>query len=83
MGCPLPMLLLLLPPLLAAPPAYMLALPRAVCHLHTHRDLDDALSIQPLGDGRWRVGVHIADVASFVKPNTALDTEARLRGTSV
>jgi exoribonuclease R len=47
------------------------------------RDLDDALSIQPLGKGRWRLGVHIADVASFVKPNTELDTEARARGTSV
>jgi hypothetical protein len=47
------------------------------------RDLDDALSIQPLGNGRWRLGVHIADVASFVKPNTELDTEARARGTSV
>jgi exoribonuclease R len=47
------------------------------------RDLDDALSIQPLGGGRWRVGVHIADVASFVKPNTALDQEAQSRGTSV
>lgn len=47
------------------------------------RDLDDALSIEPLGEGRWRVGVHIADVASFVKPGTALDDEALLRGTSV
>jgi exoribonuclease R len=49
----------------------------------TARDLDDALSIEPLGEGRWRVGVHIADVASFVKPGTALDDEALLRGTSV
>ncbi|WIA18422.1 hypothetical protein OEZ85_009882 [Tetradesmus obliquus] len=49
----------------------------------TARDLDDALSIQPLGSGRWRLGVHIADVASFVKPGTALDEEAQQRGTSV
>eukprot|EP00882_Tetradesmus_deserticola_P011262 GHRQ01011913.1.p2 GENE.GHRQ01011913.1~~GHRQ01011913.1.p2 ORF type:complete len:225 (+),score=109.90 GHRQ01011913.1:33-677(+) len=49
----------------------------------TARDLDDALSIQPLGKGRWRLGVHIADVASFVKPGTALDEEAQARGTSV
>ena len=49
----------------------------------TARDLDDALSIQPLGGGRWRVGVHIADVASFVKPHTELDREAQIRGTSV
>lgn len=49
----------------------------------TARDLDDALSIQPLGNNRWRLGVHIADVASFVKPGTALDDEAQIRGTSV
>jgi exoribonuclease R len=49
----------------------------------TARDLDDALSIQPLGSGRWRLGVHIADVASFVRPGTALDEEAQIRGTSV
>ncbi|KAF6257028.1 exoribonuclease [Scenedesmus sp. NREL 46B-D3] len=49
----------------------------------TARDLDDALSMQPLGRGRWRLGVHIADVASFVRPGTALDDEAQARGTSV
>jgi len=54
----------------------------------TARDLDDALSIQPLpplapgGGPRWRVGVHIADVASFIKAGSALDEEAMLRGTS-
>ena len=53
----------------------------------TARDLDDALSIEPLppaadGSERWRVGVHIADVAAFVRPGTALDEEAMLRGTS-
>jgi exoribonuclease R len=53
------------------------------CVFSCCRDLDDALSIQPLGGGRWRVGVHIADVASFVKPHTALDKEAEARGTSV
>lgn len=49
----------------------------------TARDLDDALSIEPAPGGGWRVGVHIADVAYFIKPNTALDEEARRRGTSV
>lgn len=49
----------------------------------TARDLDDALSIEKLPNGRWQVGVHIADVASFVKPGTPLDEEAGLRGTSV
>jgi exoribonuclease R len=42
-----------------------------------------ALSIQPLGDGCWRLGVDIADVASFVRPGTALDEEEQTRGTSV
>ena len=49
----------------------------------TARDLDDALSIEPLEGGGWRMGVHIADVASFVEPGSALDQEALLRGTSV
>eukprot|EP00775_Hariotina_reticulata_P008717 gene8717-8898_t len=49
----------------------------------TARDLDDALSIQALPGRRWRMGVHIADVASFVRPGTALDEEAQVRGTSV
>jgi len=47
------------------------------------RDLDDALSIKANDDGTFSVGVHIADVAYFVKPNTALDRDARKRATSV
>ncbi|KAI9030128.1 hypothetical protein CLU79DRAFT_734178 [Phycomyces nitens] len=48
----------------------------------TARDLDDAVHIKKLEDGNYEVGVHIADVTYFLKPNTPLDTEARSRGTS-
>lgn len=47
------------------------------------RDIDDALSITKNEDGSFEVGVHIADVSYFVKPNTALDRDARKRSTSV
>ncbi|MBC7375481.1 MAG: VacB/RNase II family 3'-5' exoribonuclease, partial [Frankiales bacterium] len=48
------------------------------------RDLDDALSVYPAdGDGGIRVCVHIADVATHVRPGTALDAEARRAATSV
>lgn len=53
------------------------------CDPLTARDLDDALSCWPLPDGTFEVGVHIADVAHFVRPGTALDAEAQLRSTSV
>ena len=49
----------------------------------TAKDLDDAVSIQKNEDGTYDVGVHIADVSYFVKPNTALDRDARKRATSV
>lgn len=49
----------------------------------TATDLDDALSIERLPNGNYRVGVHIADVSYFVLPDTALDSEAQLRSTSV
>jgi ribonuclease R len=47
------------------------------------KDFDDALSIRPLGQGRWEVGVHIADVSYYVRPGTELDREAASRATSV
>lgn len=50
---------------------------------HDAKDFDDALSIQKLENGFWEVGIHIADVSHFVKPNTILDDEAYSRATSV
>jgi ribonuclease R len=47
------------------------------------RDHDDALSIEELPKGGWRVGIHIADVARYVTPGGPLDLEAYRRGTSV
>jgi len=47
------------------------------------RDFDDAISIEQRGQGQVEVGVHIADVAHYVRPGTALDGEALARGTSV
>ncbi|XP_052267477.1 DIS3-like exonuclease 2 isoform X2 [Dreissena polymorpha] len=49
----------------------------------TARDLDDALSCEDLGNGRYKVGVHIADVSYFVDEETVLDRVAALRSTSV
>lgn len=47
------------------------------------RDFDDAISLTRDEKGHWRLGVHIADVAHFVKEGSALDREAKRRGTSV
>jgi len=49
----------------------------------TARDFDDAVTVRHLADGNFELQVHIADVAQYVKPESALDQEARLRGTSV
>ncbi|MBC9867550.1 MAG: RNB domain-containing ribonuclease [Opitutae bacterium] len=46
------------------------------------KDFDDALSVEYLGNGNIRIGIHIADVAAFVKPGSALDREALRRGNS-
>ncbi|CAI7644948.1 Exosome complex exonuclease dis3 [Penicillium manginii] len=47
------------------------------------QDIDDALHARKLPNGNFEVGVHIADVSHFVKPNNAMDLEASVRGTTV
>jgi len=49
----------------------------------TAKDFDDALSLRELPDGKYEVGIHIADASFFAKPGTAIGEEAQKRGTSV
>ena len=49
----------------------------------TAKDFDDAVLVRELEHGGYELQVHIADVAHYVRPGTALDLEARLRGNSV
>jgi ribonuclease R len=49
----------------------------------TARDFDDAVTVRRLENGNFELQVHIADVAHYVTPGSALDHEAHLRGTSV
>ncbi|HUD04348.1 MAG TPA: ribonuclease R [Candidatus Paceibacterota bacterium] len=47
------------------------------------KDFDDAISFKKIGDDKYEIGIHIADVSHYVKEGTALDAEARERGFSV
>lgn len=47
------------------------------------KDLDDAVNVKILENGNYELGVHIADVSHYVKPNSKLDKEAIKRGTSI
>jgi ribonuclease R len=47
------------------------------------KDFDDALSISSLSGGNYEIGIHIADVSYYVRPGSAIDTEAQKRGTSI
>lgn len=59
------------------------ALPIVTIDGETARDFDDAVHVVKRADGSYELQVHIADVAQYVRRNSALDREARLRGTSV
>jgi ribonuclease R len=58
------------------------ALPVVTIDGETARDFDDAVTVRHLANGNFELQVHIADVAQYVTPDSALDQEARLRGTS-
>jgi len=59
------------------------SLPIVTIDGETARDFDDAVLVRMLRNNNFELQVHIADVAQYVTPDSALDQEARLRGTSV
>jgi ribonuclease R len=59
------------------------SLPIVTIDGETAKDFDDAVLVTELADGGYELQVHIADVAQYVLPGSALDLEARLRGNSV
>jgi ribonuclease R len=72
-----------LDPGIAAQRADFRDLPIVTIDGETARDFDDAVLVTDRADGGYELQVHIADVAEYVQPNSALDLEARLRGNSV
>jgi ribonuclease R len=59
------------------------ALPIVTIDGETARDFDDAVLVRERAGGGYELQVHIADVSEYVRPGSALDLEARIRGTSV
>ncbi len=59
------------------------SLPIVTIDGETARDFDDAVTVRHLPNGNFELQVHIADVAHYVREDSAIDLEARLRGTSV
>lgn len=47
------------------------------------KELDDAIHVKQLGNGKVEIGVHVTDVAHFIKANSLVDREAKKRGTGV
>ena len=46
-------------------------------------ELDDAIHVKKIGDGKVEIGIHVADAAHFIKANSLVDREAKKRGTGV
>ncbi|MGA2906887.1 MAG: VacB/RNase II family 3'-5' exoribonuclease [Terracidiphilus sp.] len=72
-----------LDPDIAARRADFRSLPIVTIDGETARDFDDAVLVRDRADGGYELKVHIADVSEYVLPGSALDLEARIRGTSV
>ena len=72
-----------LDPEIAARRADFRSLPIVTIDGETARDFDDAVLVRERADGGYELQVHIADVSEYVLPGSALDLEARIRGTSV
>ncbi len=70
-------------PMLLASREDFRGLPIVTIDGETARDFDDAVLVRRLPNGNDELQVHIADVSWYVQPGSALDTEARFRGTSV
>ena len=73
----------LIDPAEAAPRADLRGLPIFTIDSAETKDIDDAISLMKTQNGGYELGVHIADVSHYVRPDTALDKEAYERATSI